>query len=435
MMMRVRLGRGCGVAGQRRALRIVACAAALVACSASTALATISANMSPPFGLVGQTATFTMNGDGASTVQASYAFLQGGTVGPGVSCPAFAPAGATPLTLTPSPASPGQFTAPLTPTQAGVYCIYFSASNGGMLTGSGAMPWEADPNNTTPVLPPGAKQYTFHVVDQRGWPQAAYAITPFGPVPTDAAGNLTLVITPGGQQIQFTRDPVSQPKICSPMESRVSVPVPSGSSATVVLKNTTGNPFNPTLSSAERGVAGELNSYRASHGLPQLAISTTLSSAAAAVAHDSAVSKANTGAYPFPPPFCDAIAQDYNWPSPSIASLDASTTKPQTAYAHWTDGSARGQQTLSSRWNSVGIGDGGGAWIVIYGTCPSGSATRCGMTTDLGDPHLYPNAVGTPQVPGSKPAARRKAAVKCHFVTRHHKRVKICTRKKSTKHR
>lgn len=180
---------------------------------------------------------------------------------------------------------------------------------------------------------------------------------------------------------------------------------------------------------------GELNSYRAAHGLPPLAISTRLSSAASAVAHDSAVRKANTGAYPFPPPFCDAIAQDYNWPSPSIASLDASTTKPQAAYAHWTDSSARGQQTLSSRWNSVGIGDGDCAWIVIYGACPSGSATRCGMTTDLGDPHLYPNAVGTPQVPGSKPAARPKAAVKCHCVTRHHKRVKVCTGKKRRRHK
>jgi uncharacterized protein YkwD len=219
-------------------------------------------------------------------------------------------------------------------------------------------------------------------------------------MPTDASGDITLTITPApGAKVEFTRDPAAQSPICNPMESPVDVPLPApGTTRTVTLANTTGDPFDPGLSDAERGVIGQLNGYRAAHGLAPLAISTSLSSAASAVAHDAAVVKAKAGSYPFPPPFCDAIAQDFDWPGTGVGSLDASTTDPHAAYAHWSDSSARGKQTLNPHWTAAGIGDGGGAWIVIYGACPSGAETRCGMTSDQGDASLYPGAAGTPQV-------------------------------------
>lgn len=263
---------------------------------------------------------------------------------------------------------------------------------------------------------------SFSVANQRGIAQNLQVEVFRGGSPltsqtTDAFGNVTLSVE-AGDVVHFSRTLLARTSSCVSPEGTwmqgVTYTVPAGapSQVRITVPNATGPAYQPQLSPAERWVVGQINDMRAAKGLSRLTISTTLTAVADATAHDAALIKGSAGSYPWPPRYCDAVTIDWGWPqlalNTGIAMLDASTTDPHAALAHWTDSSARGQQTFSSRFTAVGIGDGGGAWTMFLSDCsspPAGVATRCGLTSDKGD-----SSIQLPTSGGGSPGAAGQPA-------------------------
>jgi hypothetical protein len=267
---------------------------------------------------------------------------------------------------------------------------------------------------------------SFSVVNQRGIAQNAdvYAARNGSQLAsqwTDAYGRVTLTLE-AGDVVHFSRSPLARATACVAPEGSsmqgVTYTVPSNppSQVTITLPNATGPPYQPQLSPAERWVVGQINAMRAAKGLRRLEISATLADAADATAHDAAVLRRQAGAYPWPPRYCDAVAIDWGWPELTLnmplAMLDAATSDPRAALAHWTDTSARGQATFSSQFTTVGIGDGGGAWAMFLSDCtqvPPGIVPRCRLTGDFGATTLHLPRVGTGGSPSAGKAAHASA--------------------------
>ena len=253
-----------------------------------------------------------------------------------------------------------------------------------------------------------AASLTLHVVNERGTPQfTAVQVDSNGWRPSDPYGSATLDVA-AGSVVSVTRDPFPPanyppPEGAAGVSHTVTQDDLSAGSLTLTVPNATGPAYQPALSDAERWVVGKLNQDRAAHGLAPMQISTTLTAAADAVAHDSAVKLAASGGYPFPPPYFTVIFQDWGWPHNSAAGLDAPTTDPAKALAHWTDGSEREQLVLNPQITAIGIGDGGGSWVAQLGACPSPGSDRCGMTSDTGDPNIV---LPAPTNPSPRPSPR-----------------------------
>lgn len=269
-----------------------------------------------------------------------------------------------------------------------------------------------------------------HLLDRRGISQVAYVAVLHNHAqqssPVDANGDVTVNVQPG-DTIIATRSLLQHSGPCMSPEGdifhgvRYEVPPSPPASVTLTLPNATGPSFHPELSRAERGVVGRINQMRASRGLAPLHISTTLDRVADATAHDAALIEQTHGHYPWPPKYCDAVAIDWGWPqpyTPGVSGLDAPTTSPAAALAHWTDGSARAQQTFSKQWSAVGIGDGGGgAWILYLSSCDEArnpAAARCEMTSDAGDAAIRLPASAQTAKPGHCAKQKRRGHSKPH---------------------
>lgn len=264
--------------------------------------------------------------------------------------------------------------------------------------------------------PPDSVLMAFHVVNQRGIGQYSQATIPgVGSAQSNGQGLVAVPVKPG-EVVQFTRSTLTGS--CAPPEGpygvTYTVPTTAPQNVTITLPDATGPAFHPELSPAERWVIGKINQLRPASA--QLHISSTLTASADAVAHRLALIRASKGSYPFPPQYCSVLAQDWGWPRDNFGLEDAATTSAQAALAHWTDSSARGQNTRNSQWTDVGIADGNGAWILELGTCPLSDATArpgCHTTTDTGDPNANPNgrgaaANGNPTPAGTSGKKHRK---------------------------
>jgi hypothetical protein len=257
------------------------------------------------------------------------------------------------------------------------------------------------------VWPAGASastDVTFHVVNQRGTPQYAYARvndqTWYDATPT-SGGDVTLSVA-AGDQVRFTRNthldnPFAQP-VAAPPEGTdgqlYTVPSPPQPTVTVTLPNVQDD-YHPELSDPERWIVGKLNADRAALGRQPLKLSTTLSEAASAMARDEAVNAR------FPDPQLWVIDQDWGWPGDpyhtGYVAADAPYANPARVLPHW-DGTANDGES-GQIWSAlsdpglsaVGIADGGGAWIIdaMYGCPDLARAAACGIGSDTGDPNVY----------------------------------------------
>src|SRR4051794_27417232 len=243
------------------------------------------------------------------------------------------------------------------------------------------------------AAPAAADSLTLNVVNERGTPQfTAFKVDPGGWRQSDPYGSAALDVSLGSV-VSVTRDPFppagyDPPEGAAGVSHTVTQADLDAHTLTLTVPNATGPAYQPALSDGERWVVGKLNQDRTAHGLAPLQISTALTAAADAIAHDSALKLAANGSYPFPPPYFSVIFQDWGWPHNSAAGLDAPGTDPAHALAHWTDGSVREQTLLTASFTAIGIGDGGGAWVAQLGACPAQGSDRCQMTSDAGDANI-----------------------------------------------
>jgi hypothetical protein len=256
-----------------------------------------------------------------------------------------------------------------------------------------------------------AASVTFHVENDRDTAQVSYVQveSPFlgnSTHVTDPYGDLTLQLN-GQEDLYFTRDnnPPStypEPSSCRAPEDagdggyyyKVPFPTPT-STVPIILSHTTGDAVQPGLSGGENWVIGKLNEERQAKGMAPMHVSTTLNTAADAIAHDLAASKA-AGGYAFPPPFCLVTTLDWGWPNGNFIFEDSPSTEPYQVLAHWdgTEGTSESHNlasfgVFSAANTAVGVGDGGGAWIIEYNACPAAGADRCQMTDSRGDTSGY----------------------------------------------
>lgn len=252
---------------------------------------------------------------------------------------------------------------------------------------------------------------TFQVEDVRGTPQWSEVQVPgqpeFAGTTTDGFGSITRTLTVG-DHIRFTRSSNPPPSRPPPEDPYVEYTVPSSPPAnvTITLPNTTGPSYLPELSDAERWVLGNVNADRVAHGVPALHVSQTLNRTADAEARDDHNQRAATGSYTFPAPYFTVTRIDWGWPTgdSDLTVVDAPSGDPAAVLAHWngTEGSeeslALAHALRSGAYNAIGIGDGGGVWILHLDACPMAdpAASRCELTADTGDP----NIVLPPYVPG-----------------------------------
>ena len=173
--------------------------------------------------------------------------------------------------------------------------------------------------------------------------------------------------------------------------------VTSAPAQTITLANTTGDSNHTTPTNTESWIVGKLNQDRAAHSpaLPALQISSTLTRAAYAIAHDRALAPT----HPFPPPYYNVNLSDWGWPVAGFMIEDSPYVAPETTLAHW-DGTAGDAESIQlanhgvfdANNTAVGVADGGGTWIVEYNDCShiaTAFVPRCGMTGTTGDPTAY----------------------------------------------
>ena len=265
------------------------------------------------------------------------------------------------------------------------------------------------------AAPASAAVMTFHVQDERGIGQLTYVdvSSPFVGnyrTRTDPYGDVSLTVN-GNEALKFTRDgnpgsAAPNPDSCKAPEDATGglgytvPPSPTSETVTITLQSATGPAYLPELSAEESWVVAKLNEARAAHGIAPLHISTTLTAAADAIAHDLQLSRAG-GGYAFPAPYCLVALLGWGWPTGNFLVEDSGFAEPWRTLAHWdgTEGSAESTNlanagALNDFFTAVGVADGGGAWIVEYNTCPASGADRCGMTELTGDASGY-----TPPLP------------------------------------
>ncbi|HEV2923004.1 MAG TPA: hypothetical protein VGW98_03160 [Solirubrobacteraceae bacterium] len=272
-------------------------------------------------------------------------------------------------------------------------------------------------------LVPGAQaapmDVTFTVVNQRGINQFSYIKLAgsfgfanqtdgngqFSASVASCGGSLGPCISPG-DHVSFSRDEV-QTGVCAAPEDPaggLNYVVTSSPSQTVTLPNTTGDSNHSSLTNTESWIVGRLNQDRAAHSPPlaPLHVSSTLTQAAYAIAHDRALA----AGHPYPPPYCFVNLSDWGWPAPGFLHEDSPYAAPEATLAHW-DGSAGDAESLNLASHgvfnpantAVGVADGGGTWIIEYNDCSyiaPAFVSRCGMTGDTGNPNAY-----TPPLPGA----------------------------------
>jgi hypothetical protein len=201
-----------------------------------------------------------------------------------------------------------------------------------------------------------------------------------------------------GDHIHFSRDEGQTGPCAAPEDpAGLEYVVTSSPTQTVTLPNTTGESNHTSLTSTESWIVGKLNQDRAAHNPPlaPLHVSSTLTQAAYAIAHDRALAPS----HPYPPPYCNVNLSDWGWPAPGFLNEDSGYAAPEMTLAHW-DGTAGDPESINlanygvykAANTAVGVADGGGTWIIEYNDCTNiapAFAGRCGMTSDTGDPNAY----------------------------------------------
>jgi hypothetical protein len=256
---------------------------------------------------------------------------------------------------------------------------------------------------------------TFTVVNDRGINQFSYYKHPTDGgfySYTDGNGQFTVSVSQG-DHILFSRDGNQNPSGGPAPEDPAGFDyvVNGNTSQTITLPHTTGDSTHTSLSNTESWIVGKLNQDRAAHNPPiaPLHVSSTLNLAAYAIAHDRALA-AN---HPYPPPYANVNLADWGWPGPGFLDEDSPLPSPEATLAHW-DGTAGDAESVGLAHfgvfdpnnTAVGVADGGGTWIIEYNDCSPSSAgfwpvasgfiSRCGMTSDTGDPTAYtPPPAGT----------------------------------------
>jgi hypothetical protein len=265
---------------------------------------------------------------------------------------------------------------------------------------------------------------TFTVVNQRGINQFSYIkfkgspgfynITDgngqFSASVSSCVGKLGPCVEPG-DHIYFSRDEGLGGPCAAPEDPTGLEYVVTGSpSQTITLYNTTGESNHTSPTNTESWIVGRLNQDRAAHNPPLAAlhVSSVLTRAAYAVAHDRALAPG----HPYPPAFCNVNVSDWGWPAPGFVNEDSGNAAPEMTLAHW-DGSAGDAESVNlanhgvydAANTAVGVADGGGTWIIEYNNCSSiapAFAGRCGMTSDTGNPYAYTpaSALAPPPIGG-----------------------------------
>ena len=208
----------------------------------------------------------------------------------------------------------------------------------------------------------GIAQYSFWQIEgERSW------------FSTNGFGRVEIPVEPG-DVVRFTRT-FAGPRKFPPPEGyrgkRYRVPDPVPSEVKITLPHT-GPIYRPRLSRAERWVIRKANERRKERGREPLRISKTLTAAADSMARKSVREDR------WPPSFLTAYQQDFGWPGSSGGVLDSPGKDRRKAIAHWTDGSVRERLLLDPDRNAIGVGEGGGWFIAMLSTCPTGpAATRC----------------------------------------------------------
>ncbi|MEA2157002.1 MAG: hypothetical protein QOE11_3142 [Solirubrobacteraceae bacterium] len=256
----------------------------------------------------------------------------------------------------------------------------------------------------------------FTVVDDRGIDQfSAYRLPgAFSFLRTDGDGRFSANVV-AGDVISVSRAPSSTGACAAPEgSSGLDYTVTAAASQTITLPNTTGDSTHTTLTDTESWIVGRLNEERAAHSpsLPALHVSTTLTQAAYAIAHDRVLAAGHA----YPPPYCLVNLIDWGWPSAGFLNEDSPFAAPEQTLGHW-DGTTDAESVnlaqngvFDPANTAIGVADGGGYWIVEYNDCSASSvapafAGRCGMTTATGDPTAY-----TPPAPPAPPAPGGAAA-------------------------
>jgi hypothetical protein len=252
---------------------------------------------------------------------------------------------------------------------------------------------------------------TFTVVNQRGINQFSYiklaesvgfsSVTDgngqFSASAAGCVGKVGPCVSPG-DHVYFSRDEGQTGPCAAPEDpAGLEYVVTSSPSQTVTLTNTTGDSNHTSLTSTESWIVGKLNQDRAAHSPPlsPLHVSSTLTRAAYAIAHDRALA----ASHPYPPPYCYVNLSDWGWPAPGFLNEDSGYAAPEMTLAHW-DGTAGDSESINlashgvynAANTAVGVADGGGTWIIEYNDCSNiapAFAGRCGMTSDTGDPNAY----------------------------------------------
>jgi hypothetical protein len=118
----------------------------------------------------------------------------------------------------------------------------------------------------------------FHVVNQAGVPQVAYANGQL----TDGFGSIPVTIRNYGATVSFTRSsnaaPCGAPEGAAGVTYRVDENTPSD--VTITLPNVGAAPYDPALRADERGLLGLVNAERAKSGIGPLTSPTVLTDAA-----------------------------------------------------------------------------------------------------------------------------------------------------------
>lgn len=168
--------------------------------------------------------------------------------------------------------------------------------------------------------------------------------------------------------------------------------------------------YEPTLSSDERWLIGQLNAERARLGRPPVYIALTLSDAADRYAYW--LSEYNSQILDHTA-LCtqEERAQDSGWPygfnNANGETLAWSSQGATGAFQQWMESSGHYQLMTDATYGSVGIGRYRNIWVMhFYRLCESSrfGFERCGQTSDVGDASLPipgppPGAGGAP--PGS----------------------------------
>lgn len=169
------------------------------------------------------------------------------------------------------------------------------------------------------------------VVDTRGSDEfSAYRLpATFATARTDGDGRFTADVNPG-DVISVTRAP-ARTGACGAPEgtSGLDFTVTAAASQAIVLPNTTGDSSHTTPTNTD---VGRLHEQRASQSppLPALHVSTTLTRAAYANAHDRALSASHA----YPPPYCFVNLVDWCWPAAGFLNEDSGFASPEQTLGH-----------------------------------------------------------------------------------------------------